>query len=150
MASKGLAAMTFGALAGGLLLVGAAHAAECTNGHFTSTYDLIQAAVFEHHGCADTLCHGAAASGGLDLRKETSYQSLVDVDSGTVPGMKRVATGDKDVSLLWINLAAKTMPAAATTRRATRPATRIRAPATASATPAHCAAASPPKTRCSS
>lgn len=77
---------------------------------FPSTYDLIQKAIFENRGCTSDICHGAAASGGLDLRAGTSYAALLDVASTTVPGMKRLSPGDKDASLLWINLAALTRP----------------------------------------
>jgi hypothetical protein len=50
-------------------------------------------------------------SGGLDLRPDVAYANLVDVDSLTVPDLKRVMAGQKDQSLLWFNLAAKTDPA---------------------------------------
>jgi cysteine-rich repeat protein len=82
--------------------------AECDA--FPATYDLIQRAIFENRGCATDACHGAATSGGLDLRAQASYESLVDVDAATVAGFKRVVPGDKDTSLLWINLAAATLP----------------------------------------
>lgn len=79
---------------------------------FPTTYDLIQRAIFDNHGCSSDTCHGSAKSGGLDLRAEASYAALVDVAAETVPGssFKRVEPGDKDTSLLWINLAAATLP----------------------------------------
>jgi len=77
---------------------------------FPTTYDLIQRSIFENHGCAEQACHGAARSGGLDLRADASYDNLIDVPSGTVPGWTRVTPGSKDASLLWINLAAATIP----------------------------------------
>ena len=77
---------------------------------FPTTYDLIQKAIFENHGCTSETCHGSAAMGGLDLRAGVSYQNLIDVDSQTVAGAQRIAAGDKDSSLLWINLAALTLP----------------------------------------
>jgi cysteine-rich repeat protein len=77
---------------------------------FPTTYDLLQKAIFENHGCTDDACHGSTKSGGLDLRAGASYASLVDVESGTVPGTKRVDPGSKETSLLWINLAARTRP----------------------------------------
>src|SRR5262249_37203745 len=49
-------------------------------------------------------------SGGLDLREGAAYDSLVDVDATSVPGLKRVFAGQKTSSLLWLNLAAKTDP----------------------------------------
>jgi hypothetical protein len=77
---------------------------------FDSTYELLQDAIFERRGCADELCHGAAVSGGLDLRAGASYDSLIDRPAGSVPGAVRVVPGQKDESLLFVNLAAATLP----------------------------------------
>ena len=77
---------------------------------FPTTYDLIQRAIFENHGCTADACHGTARSGGLDLRAGTSYGALVDRPSGTVEGMKRIDPGNEQSSLLWLNLAALTLP----------------------------------------
>jgi len=88
---------------------GTARAEDCSNGSFTSTYALIEKAVFENRGCNESICHGAQAMGGLDLRPGKSYDSLLG-DALTVPGMKRVYPGRRDLSLLFINLAAKTSP----------------------------------------
>jgi hypothetical protein len=85
-------------------------AADCSSGSYPSTYALIQKAIFEDHGCTNDLCHGSSVSGGLDLRGDVSYQNLVDVDATTVPGTYRVRAGEKELSLLWLNLAAKTDP----------------------------------------
>jgi hypothetical protein len=85
-------------------------AGTCENGTFDSTFELIQKAIFENRSCADSLCHGTAKSGGLDLRDGASYDSLVDVPAGSVPGAIRVVAGQKDKSLLWLNLAAKSQP----------------------------------------
>lgn len=84
---------------------------ECDNAAFSSTFELIQNAIFENKGCTSSICHGAAAEGGLDLRAEVAYASLVDVAAETVPGRMRVVAGQKDDSLLFVNLAAKTYPA---------------------------------------
>ena len=35
---------------------------------FGTTFELIQRAIFENHGCTNDACHGNAQSGGLDLR----------------------------------------------------------------------------------
>jgi cysteine-rich repeat protein len=77
---------------------------------FPSTYDLIQKAIFENHGCASDACHGSGRSGGLDLRAGVSYDNLIDVAAETVPGFKRVDPGNRENSLLWLNLAANTLP----------------------------------------
>jgi hypothetical protein len=93
-----------------VLRAGAAVAA-CENGSFDSTFELIQAAIFERHGCTNALCHGAApGAGGLDLRASEALDNLVDVPAQTppIPGWTRVLAGQPSASLLWVNLAAKT------------------------------------------
>jgi len=82
----------------------------CEDAEFNSTFELIQAAIFENHGCTESVCHGSFKAGGLDLRAENSYANLVDVKAETVSGYHRVRAGRKDASLLWLNLAAKTFP----------------------------------------
>lgn len=77
---------------------------------FPTTFDLIQKAVFDNHGCNVDTCHGSALAGGLDLRPGASYAALVDVAAESVDAAKRVDPGSKDTSLLWINLAARTLP----------------------------------------
>lgn len=85
-------------------------AEDCAEGEFSSTFELIQKVIFERNGCTESICHGSAASGGLDLSPNVAYDNLIDVPSTTAPGMPRVMVGQKDRSLLWINLAAKTLP----------------------------------------
>ena len=85
-------------------------AGSCEDGTFSSTFEVIEKVIFARHNCSDDLCHGSTAQGGLDLRDGSAYANLVEVDAQTVPGFKRVATGQKDDSLLWLNLAAKTFP----------------------------------------
>lgn len=85
-------------------------AAQCETGEFPSTYALIQRAIFENRGCTNAICHGESRAAGLDLRAAASYDALVDVDATSVPGHKRVTAAQKDQSLLWLNLAAKTYP----------------------------------------
>ena len=53
--------------------------------------------------CAQYTCHSSAfakESGELDLMKETSYSSLVNVKSVTFPEILRIKPGDPDNSLL--------------------------------------------------
>ncbi len=88
---------------------------ECDNGSFDSTYDLIQRVVFENKGCTATACHGPAAAGGLVLTADVSYDNLVSqpvqtVDPSSIPGLQRVVPSQKDQSLLYLNLAAATLP----------------------------------------
>jgi hypothetical protein len=92
----------------------AVHAGECAPEH-DGTFDLIQSAIFEKHGCASDLCHGAAAEGGLDLRRGSAYDELVDRPIASLPvelypGLRRVTPSNKGNSLLWLNLAAATLP----------------------------------------
>jgi hypothetical protein len=89
-----------------------ASAGDCASGEFTNTYDLIQAAIFDRTGCSTQICHGEAKEGGLDLRAGVSYDNLVDVFAESVPGLKikRVTAGQAAASLLWLNLAGKTLP----------------------------------------
>jgi len=77
---------------------------------FPTTYALIQQAIFENHGCTNDACHGAAESGGLDLRAGVSHANLVDVPSILNPLQKRIEPGDPQNSLFWLKLAAKTLP----------------------------------------
>lgn len=86
-------------------------AADCGNNSFSSTFALIQKRIFEDHGCTNSLCHGGAAAGGMDLRPEAAYANLIDVPAATVDGFRRVVPGRRDLSLLFVNLAAKTSPA---------------------------------------
>jgi hypothetical protein len=89
---------------------------DCSGESFASTYDLIQKAIFENKGCTELACHGAVApGGGLVLTADVSYQNLVSqpaetVSDAVVPGLRRVVPGQKDQSLLFLNLAAATLP----------------------------------------
>ncbi len=107
----GLAAVAL-VLAGGFT---PASGQDCEN-QYDSTFELIQAAVFERNGCTNEACHGATtAAGGLDLSPDVAYDNLIDRDVTSVDlsawhGAKRVVPGQKDSSLLWFNLAAATLP----------------------------------------
>jgi len=98
-----IAFLTCAALAHG------ASAQECDK-EFASTYELLQEVIFEQRGCTEQLCHGAAVAGGLDLRAGESYENLIDRPASSVLGAVRVVPGQKAESLLYINLAAKTLP----------------------------------------
>ena len=77
---------------------------------YDSTFDLIQAAIFENYGCTAGACHGNAQTGGLDLRAGVAYANLVDVPSTIDPSRKRIEPGDPQRSLLFLKLASKTLP----------------------------------------
>ncbi len=93
-----------------LTMSSVAFAHECENGTFDSTFDMIQKVIFEERGCASSFCHDSAQQGGLDLRAGAAYDNLVDVEAVSVDDYIRVRPGQKDASLLWVNLAAATFP----------------------------------------
>jgi len=82
---------------------GAAGQGDC---NFDSTFAAIQTTIFEGEGCAVNACHGASfeSSGGLDLRADASYESLVHVASSVNPEILRVLPGDQARSLLYRKL----------------------------------------------
>ncbi len=98
-----------------VLATAPAVAQDCEGETFDSTFELIQKAIFENRGCTAQACHGAAAAGGLDLSPDVAYDNLIEqpsltVPDGTIPGLKLVVPGQKDESLLFINLAAAAIP----------------------------------------
>ena len=84
--------------------------------HFTSTFAMVQQVIFDGRGCTSAACHsGAAPAGGLDLSAGVSYANLVDQPPQSLPpelypGLERVVPGNKGNSLLWLNVAAATLP----------------------------------------
>ncbi|MEO8601570.1 MAG: hypothetical protein ABI629_03230 [bacterium] len=96
-------------------LRGTARAADCQN-TFDSTFSAIQKVIFENRGCNSAGCHDATASGGLNLLPEVAYANLVDQPATSIPNdgptpWLRVLPGQRDRSLLFVNVAAKTNPA---------------------------------------
>ncbi|TFH30943.1 MAG: hypothetical protein E4H00_04305, partial [Myxococcales bacterium] len=75
---------------------------------YASTYDAIQATVFEAKGCTASACHGNDMQGGLDLRAGASFDALVRTPSTIEPAMDRAFPGDQQRSLLYHKLAAAT------------------------------------------
>ncbi len=108
-ARRGL--LSLAALALFLGLAGPAAAEECEDAEFDSTFALIQSAIFDKYSCNTAICHGSFAAGGLDLSPAVAWENLLDVDAASVPGWTRVLAGQAAKSLLWLNLAAKTLPA---------------------------------------
>src|SRR5262245_26930060 len=94
--------------AGVVVASGAAGATETTcENTFSSTFEAIQKLVFEKDQCTNPVCHGAdpgTGNGFLDLRPEVAYDNLVNKPSQTVPGWFRVFPGERDRSLLYLNL----------------------------------------------
>jgi hypothetical protein len=74
---------------------------------FDSTYAAIQQTIFEARGCTQSVCHGDAQQGGLDLRAPASHSALVRASSEIDPEIQRVFPGDETLSLLYLKLSAK-------------------------------------------
>jgi hypothetical protein len=75
-----------------------------------STFGLVQS-VFDTRGCTNGACHGQpaeTAGGGLDLRPENAYASLINIP-GTSSDLSLVFPGEEDLSLLYLKVAAKTL-----------------------------------------
>jgi hypothetical protein len=90
---------------------GGGEAPACAEGtqQYASTFAGIQERIFAEHGCTQSICHGSAAAGGLQLTPDVAYANLVDVRAHTAD-LKLVAIGDNDRSYLWLKLAAATRP----------------------------------------
>jgi hypothetical protein len=78
-------------------------------GEHDSTFAAIQKVIFEGKGCTNDMCHGAAKTGGLDLREGAAYYSLHQAASQNSPFM-RVMPGEPDESFLYNKLRAATDP----------------------------------------
>lgn len=76
---------------------------------YDSTWAAIEATVIAQTGCANSLCHGEAAEGGLDLRAGVAYSNLVDVLS-EASSLRRVLPREPAGSFLYHKLSAKTFP----------------------------------------
>jgi len=76
---------------------------------FEGTFAAIQTVVFERQGCTQSVCHGDAAQGGLDLRPASAYRSLIETPSLT-SDLKRIVPGSPDRSYLFHKLSAATAP----------------------------------------
>jgi hypothetical protein len=77
--------------------------ADCTS---DDTFTLVQKQIFGAKGCRVAACHGAGASGGLDLRYGAAHFSLVG-QPATAPGAAAkmlVVPGDPEASFLWQKL----------------------------------------------
>ncbi|MCB1690549.1 MAG: hypothetical protein KDI33_18770 [Halioglobus sp.] len=76
---------------------------------FDSTFEAIQAVVFEQAGCANSLCHGAAKAGDLDLTPLNAFHNLVTARSQG-SSLDRVDPRKPASSYLYHKLSAKTFP----------------------------------------
>jgi hypothetical protein len=111
VSSGGMSASGAGGMAsagtGGAGGIGGDDSGECRQ--LENTYDAIQVAVFERHGCTAGACHGAMTQGGLDLREGASYASLFQVKAQGAAG-NRVQPSAPQESYLYLKLAAATKP----------------------------------------
>ncbi|MEM7434775.1 MAG: hypothetical protein AAF436_06445, partial [Myxococcota bacterium] len=74
-----------------------------------SSFEAIQARIFDGRGCTSAACHGGDdPAGGLDLREGRAVDGLVRV-RGESADMDLVFPGDEERSLLYVKLAAKTL-----------------------------------------
>ena len=69
---------------------------------FATTWDAIQANVFD---VACTTCHGANASGGLDLRAPGTHARITGAIAPGVPALLEIAPGDRSTSYVWLKIA---------------------------------------------
>ena len=76
---------------------------------FDSTFEAIQATVFEQAGCANSLCHGDATAGGLDLTTANAWANLVDAPA-VGSSLRLVDPRHPAESYLYHKLSAKTFP----------------------------------------
>jgi hypothetical protein len=81
----------------------------CGAGDFDSTYAAIQEVIFKRQGCTEQLCHGKAASGGLDLSPDVAYQNLID-KKATGSTKPLITPGLPNRSYLYDKLLAATEP----------------------------------------
>ena len=77
---------------------------------FESTFEGIQAQIFDANGCTNAACHGNAdnPAGGLDLREGFAFDSLSQIPGVAAP-IDLVFPGDELRSLLYLKLASLTM-----------------------------------------
>ena len=96
-----------GGSSSGVPVTGPTPGAACEQ--FDSTFAAIQKVIFEDHGCTQDVCHGSARSGGLDLRPDAAYASLLAVGS-TSSDLPRILPGEPGESYLYLKLKAATEP----------------------------------------
>lgn len=82
--------------------------ATCPCETFDTTFESIQAVIFERNGCTQAACHGSAAQGGLNLTADDVYAQLVNTPS-IGSQQKRVQPGSPKDSFLYRKLATATL-----------------------------------------
>lgn len=81
----------------------------CIGDAYDSTFEAIQAVIFENRGCTNSICHGGSAQGGLDLTPANAHANIVNVPSTVDPARDRIEPGDQNLSLLWLKVAENTL-----------------------------------------
>lgn len=76
---------------------------------YESTFEAIQATVFEQAGCTNSLCHGETKAGGLDLNVADAWANLVEAPSEG-SSLSLVEPRKPTQSYLYHKLSAKTFP----------------------------------------
>lgn len=76
---------------------------------YDSTFEAIQETILEGAGCTNSLCHGDASAGGLDLRREVAYQNILDVDANN-SSLTLINPRRPNQSFLYQKLVEKTFP----------------------------------------
>ena len=76
---------------------------------YEGTFEAIQAVVFEQAGCTNSLCHGEAKAGGLDLSTDNAFDALVGVPS-IGSNLALIEPRRPSRSYLYQKLSAKTFP----------------------------------------
>jgi hypothetical protein len=77
---------------------------------YESTFEAIQATVFEQSGCASSQCHSSETlAGGLDLTADLAYNNLIDVPALSSQDLL-IDPRNPHSSYLYQKLAAKTEP----------------------------------------
>lgn len=76
----------------------------CVGEAFASTFDAIQARVFERQGCTAAVCHGAEpGQAGLNLSRGVAYRELLQVPAQG-SSFNRVEPAQPRQSALWLKL----------------------------------------------
>ena len=76
---------------------------------YLSTFEALQAKLFEGQGCTEEACHGSASAGGLKLTADVSYAQLIEIPSEG-SALSRVEPGDRERSYLYQKLLAALEP----------------------------------------
>lgn len=81
----------------------------CSGEQFDSTWEALQARLFDDGGCTNSICHaGAFPAGNLNLEPANAYANIFNHTS-SISTFDRIEPGDQDLSFLYLKLAAATL-----------------------------------------